>query len=165
MSVGMGFPLRSKDVYSAFLQGKEINRDVFVIPPAESKKAGIIWKLKKAAYGLSDAARNWYESVLDEMFRLGCQKSIYENALYYYKHNDVLQGLSVTHVDDFLDAGNEQFDRNILKKVRQSFIIGSEAESDFEYIGVNLEQTSNGVKLHQLPYCESVKLYDLPRER
>ena len=165
VAVGYGFTISSKDVYSAFLQGKTINRDVFLIPPDESKKPGTLWKLNKAAYGLSDAARNWYESVVEEMLRLGCGKSRYEKALYYYKQNSVIQGLSVTHVDDFLDAGNEKFKSNILKHVSQSFIIGSEAESEFEYIGVNLEQTDCGVKMDQLPYCRSVQSYEISGER
>ena len=165
VTVGMGFDMQSKDVQSAFLQGKEITRDVWVVPPAECMKEGILWKLKKAAYGLVDAARRWYESVMDEMLGLGCQKSIYEDALYFYKIDGELQGLSVTHVDDFLDAGNEKYKENILSNVKLSFIIGSEAESNFEYIGVNLEQTDSNVKLHQLPYCETVTMYELSNER
>ena len=165
MAVGLGFAVSSKDVYSAFLQGKSINRDVFLIPPDESKKPGVLWKLKKAAYGLSDAARSWYESVVEEMVRLGCGKSIYEKALYFYKQNGVLQGLSVTHVDDFLDAGNEKFKSDILKNVSKSFIIGSESDSEFEYIGVNLVQTEDSVKMDQLPYCRSVTSYEMSNER
>ena len=92
VTVGMGFELRSKDVQSAFLQGKEITRDVYVTPPAECIKAGMLWKLRKAAYGLVDAARSWYESVMIEMLKLGCRKSIYEDALYFYKINAELQG-------------------------------------------------------------------------
>ena len=49
VAVGCGFRVSSKDVYSAFLQGKAINRDVLLVPPAECKKPGIIWKLNKAA--------------------------------------------------------------------------------------------------------------------
>ena len=164
-AVSCGFIIRSKDVYSAFLQGKSINRDVFLEPPMELKKPGTLWKLRKAAYGLSDAARTWYESVVEEMLKLGCGKSIYENALYFYKDKSGLQGVSVTHVDDFLEAGTEKFNKNIVKNVNNSFIIGSKAEAEFEYVGVNLEQTKKGVNLDQLPYCKSVESYELNNER
>ena len=61
-------------------------------------------------------------SVMGEMLGLGYQKAMYEDALYFYKNNGELQGLRVTHKDDFLDAGNEKQNENILSKVKQSFI-------------------------------------------
>ena len=123
----------------------------------------MIWRLLKVAY--SDAARNWYESLMGEMLKLGCKRSIYENALFYYKYNSQLQGLSVTHVDDFLDAGNRKFKNDILKSIKNSFIIGSEAENDFEYVGVNLGKKKDGITLDQLIYCRSVEGYELSNER
>ena len=38
------------DVKSAFLQGTALNIDVCMEPPAELKKPGIVWKLKKTVY-------------------------------------------------------------------------------------------------------------------
>ena len=69
LAAAEGFKISTKDVRSAFLQGKRLERTVYVEPPCEMKKPFVIWKLKKAAYGLGDAARNWYESVLQEMTR------------------------------------------------------------------------------------------------
>ena len=62
----LGYKIKTKDVMSAFLQGKPITRDVYVIPPKEMRKPNMIWKLKKAVYGLVDAARSWYDSVNNE---------------------------------------------------------------------------------------------------
>ena len=53
------FKISTKDVRSAFLQGKYLDRTVYVEPPSELKKPFLIWKLKKAVYGLGDAARSW----------------------------------------------------------------------------------------------------------
>ena len=50
------------DIKAAFLQGKEIERDIYVKSLAEAKKEDI-WKLNKVAYGLCDASRQWYFSV------------------------------------------------------------------------------------------------------
>ena len=44
------------DIKAAFLQGKNIERDIYIKPPKEIKKDGIIWKLNKVAYGLCDAS-------------------------------------------------------------------------------------------------------------
>ena len=161
----LGYKIKTKDVMSAFLQGKPITRDVYVIPPKEMRKPNMIWKLKKAVYGLVDAARSWYESVVEEMVRLGCEKSKLEPALFFHKENSTLNGVSVSHVDDFLDAGNEKFEKEVIDNVVRTFMIGSKAEREFRYIGINLTQNDNGVKLDQSHYIESVSMYELPSDR
>ena len=66
--------IKTTDIKSAFLQGKEIRRDVYIKPPKESGVAkGIIWKLKHGLYGLKDGARQFYLSVKDELLKLGCK--------------------------------------------------------------------------------------------
>ena len=47
------------DVKAAFLQSKKLDRAVYVKPPKNLKKAGVIWQLEKPAYGLNDSPRNW----------------------------------------------------------------------------------------------------------
>ena len=54
--------IHSLDVKSAFLQGKPIERVVFLRPPPEAKAKGY-WKLLKWVYGLDDASRQWYHRV------------------------------------------------------------------------------------------------------
>ena len=54
------------DIKAAFLQGKEIERDIYVKPTAEAKKEGIIGKLNKVIYGLCDASQQWYFSVKEK---------------------------------------------------------------------------------------------------
>ena len=54
--------IASVDITGAFLQGEQLDREVFVKPPPDIVKdrPGYIWKLKKCLYGLSDASRNFY---------------------------------------------------------------------------------------------------------
>ena len=51
-----GWQLHSLDVKGAFLQGKEIDREVFLKPPKEAN-TNKLWLLVKCAYGLADAPR------------------------------------------------------------------------------------------------------------
>ena len=51
-----GWEARTMDVKTAYLQGENIRRDVFIKPPIEAKTHGL-WKLNKTIYGLKDAAR------------------------------------------------------------------------------------------------------------
>ena len=49
--------VKTTDIKSAFLQGKEHDRDIYIKPPTERKAPQhIIWKLKYGLYGLKDVA-------------------------------------------------------------------------------------------------------------
>ena len=65
-----GWEITSLDIKSAFLQGKEISRDLFVKPPKEAKTDNL-WKLLKTVYGLNDASRTWYLHVRDKFIICG----------------------------------------------------------------------------------------------
>ena len=53
--------VKTTDIKSAFLQGKELDREIFVKPPKESgTPKPKIWKLKHGLYGLKDGARQFY---------------------------------------------------------------------------------------------------------
>ena len=58
IAASKGWSSETIDIKAAFLQGKQIEREIFVMPPKEIKEDGIIWKLNKTAYGLEDASRN-----------------------------------------------------------------------------------------------------------
>ena len=47
--------LRTIDISAAFLQGREIDRTIYIQPPPEVAKEGIVWKLRKGLYGLKEA--------------------------------------------------------------------------------------------------------------
>ena len=38
---------------SVFSQGKPIERDVYIVPPLEADKDGIVWKLRTCVHGLN----------------------------------------------------------------------------------------------------------------
>ena len=56
----LDFVMCSTDITGAVLQGKDIDRDVFVKPPKDilEKNLGKLLKLKKSLYGLNDTSRN-----------------------------------------------------------------------------------------------------------
>ena len=163
IAASKGYTVCTKDVKSAFLQGKDINRTIYLEPPKEEKKPFVIWKLKKVAYGLVDAARNWYESILEEMIAIGCRKSIYENALFYYQDNDgCLQGMMTSHVDDFLQAGNSNFEEKVISNVKTKFAFGKEAEIDFRYVGINIKQESEYISIDQEHYIKAIQEVPMP---
>ena len=63
LAANYDWSISTVDVKAAFLQGRRINRDIYIKPPKEVRIEGKIWRLRKTAYGLVDAARNWFLSV------------------------------------------------------------------------------------------------------
>ena len=155
------YKINSIDIKAAFLQGKDIDRVIFIQPPKEclSDKA-MVWKLKKCVYGLVDASRNWFLSVKKELLQLSCVQSKLDPALFLWHYKGNLEGMFLMHVDDFLWAGSESFKNNVICHIRRKFHCGKEMDSSFRYIGLNIEQDDWKICLHQNDYIEELKQVD-----
>ena len=97
------------DIKTAFLQGKPLEREVYLRPPKEhyGGKPGKLWKLKKSVYGLGDAPRKWFESLTAHLTTTGAQWSPTDPAFLWWKHRDgALRGFMCLHADDLLWAGD-----------------------------------------------------------
>ena len=68
-----GLKLRSIDIRAVFLQVRELDRDVYLLPPKDIRKEGYIWRLKKPLYGLNDALRKLWLRVQELFAELGLQ--------------------------------------------------------------------------------------------
>ena len=133
--------MKTTDIKSAFLQGKRLERDVYLTPPKEAHvKENNIWKLKHCLYGLNDAARQFYHSIQEELIKLGCIKSSLDPALFFVVENKQLIGMLASHIDDFLHAGEIEFDQNIMDKMRTRFLAGKLEEGHFGYVGFEIIQ-------------------------
>ena len=102
--------VKTTDIRFAYLQGKELRRDVYIKPPKESETdEGVVWKLKHGLYGLKDGARQFYVSVKEKLLKW-CKISEMDPTMFYLHKGDNLSGIVWCHVDDFLHAGEEHFD-------------------------------------------------------
>ena len=156
--------LCSVDFKTAFLQGKEIERDVFIKPPAQAK-TNKIWKLKKTVYGLNDAPRSWYLKMEETILNLGCKISSLANGLYYFHSDYMLCGIMVSFVDDLMLGGNEEFGK-LIKELKRAFKVSHEHDMVFKYVGVNVVQAPNKtVKIDQNSYVESIESMPISFER
>ena len=156
VSANEDFSTVNLDATNAFLQGKEITREVFAEPPKEMKRPGILWKLKKSCYGLYDGSRNWFLAVKKELEKLGCKQVTGEEAL-FSKHNDEgLEGLVCLHVDDFICSGKEKFHSEVTEKIQGKFTFGKKEEGSFRFTGLDLKEKEEEIVMNQNHYCESI---------
>ncbi|MCG7877701.1 MAG: reverse transcriptase domain-containing protein, partial [Candidatus Thiodiazotropha endolucinida] len=148
---------KTTDIKSAFLQGRELRRDVYIKPPKESEtEIGVVWKLKHGLYGLKDGARQFYMSVKDELMRLGCKMSDLDPALFYLHKGGNLSGIICCHVDDFLHAGDGHLEQ-IMMDLRRRFVAGKIEEGNFNYIGFKVAQENGAIALDQSHYVTNIQ--------
>ena len=151
-----GWECKSMDVKSAFLQGYPLERDVFIKPPKEANTS-CIWRLKKAVYGLNEASRHFYEKVKDELTKIGFSCSKFDEAFFYHKTDNKLQGLTTVHVDNFLNGGDHVFQSRI-EQMKDIFSIGSETSTPMKFLGINLRQAEDGtITLNQEDYANDIE--------
>lgn len=151
-----GWDICTTDISSAFLQGSEMDRKVYVKPPREANQAGWLWLLNKCLYGLKDASRKWYLRVLGKLKELGFQVSKYDAGLFYLIKDGILIGIVALHVDDFLHAGNKHFNETVLPQLLGCFKVGKSENKEFMYTGFYLKQDQQGIRLDQNKYVRNV---------
>lgn len=148
--------VKTTDIKSAFLQGKELDREIYIRPPQESRTPNHkIWKLKHGLYGLKDGARQFYESVKEELLKLGFTQCKLDPAVFYIHQNKKLIGMICCHVDDFLHAGDQRFEK-LIDKLRERFSAGKMEEKTFKYIGFQIQQLSNKITLDHSNYINNM---------
>ena len=135
----------SMDVKTAFLQGKDIERDVFVKPPIEARQGAThLWRLKKAIYGLGDASRNLFDTIKNFFLEEGGQAHVLDEcAFVWLDKNDNALGIVIIHVDDIAYGGSKDF-LGIMQRLRERFLIGKEKEGDFVFLGMQVSTHTNG---------------------
>ena len=112
MASQYGWAVKSQDVIAAFLQAKELTREVHVQPPKDISTEGRIWKLIKPMHGLDEARYLWYETLKDFLIELGCEQLMNDPAVFYYRTLD-LEGMLTVHIDDLFSTGSNTFEEKI----------------------------------------------------
>ena len=147
------------DISAAFLQGGLLEREVFLRPPSDVCSTDKVWRLRKCIYGLNDAPRYWYRKVKEVLLKLGGVVSTYDNALYLWYDaldGNHLMGVLVSHVDDFAFCGSVKFHDTVIDELKTTFYISVHETGSFKYLGLSVNQDSDGVSIHQDSYVSSI---------
>ena len=165
LAVTKQWEIKTTDISSAFLQGDQMDRDVFIKPPKEVGTKNKLWKLNKCLYGLKDASRKWYLRVLGKLKELDFKKCAHDKGLFYVFKDGILIGMVALHVDDFLHAGDKYFSEIIMPQVLSAFKVGKAESREFMYTGFYLKQQQDGISFDQQKYVDNVKIPDIDVKR
>ena len=135
------------DISTAFLQGRQITRDVFLRPPPEIGEPGMVMKLNKSVYGLVHAPLQWYEALDEGIVAISGVRLPYDNCAWmWYADDSSLLAMLCAHVDDLYCSADPSFEESLLVKLQVLFPVGKEKRKDFIYCGlqVSTELDDNG---------------------
>ena len=152
------FSVKGADIKSAYLQGQELKRTIFVKPPPEANAEGKLWRLKKAAYGVLDGGRLFYLRLVEELTKLGLHKVHSDGALFTYVRDGVFHGLVASVVDDLIIAGDGKFEEEVEAKLKEIFVFSKIEKGSFKYCGCNIKVDENGeIELDQNDYIDKLE--------
>ena len=157
LAANYGWSISTVDFKTAFLQGRPINKDIYIKPPREVSIEGKILRLCKTAYGLVNAARNWFLSVKEELLKLGCKQSHLDKAVFRWYYQEKLEGVILLHVDDFVLTGSNLFNEHVEKELIKKFKIGRRKSSDFRYVGLKIKKEETGISVNRDLYAEEIE--------
>ena len=153
------FKVCSVDITGAFLQADKIDREVFIRPPTDIKKAnpGILWKLNKPIYGLDDSSRKFYLKVKKLFLKHGMEVMPADNAYFYLRKDGRLVGQVAIHVDDFFIGGEDTFNDWFLKMVADNLEISKVEHGAFRFTGVDIKQEKDKIIVSMNDYVDSLE--------
>lgn len=165
---------RTVDVRTAFLQGMPLDRPeaVYVQPPPHARvPAGMVWRLRKCAYGLTDAPRRWYDSVLRLMMSLSLTRSTLDHGLFTAHTGGRLGLVAAVHVDDFLFGGTPEWVSRFEGALRAAFAAGPTKVGNLTFTGLNVRsdvEDETGrltLRADQHAYVESIDEINIRPDR
>ncbi|KAL5017698.1 hypothetical protein ScPMuIL_005226, partial [Solemya velum] len=76
-----------------------------------------------------------------------------------------LKGVLVSHIDDFLHAGDAGFDDQVMSGLRKRVLAGKLKMENFSYVGFRIRQEADGIQLDQSDYVRGITTERLPPDR
>merc|ERR1712115_147238 len=156
LSANFNFKIVSMDIRAAFLQAKTLDREVFVRPPKDQEKEGVIRKLLKPLYGLDNASRKFYLKVRETLKKLKLNTLPGDDAVYYQHKNGKLIGMILSHVDDFTIAGTREFVNRIVKGIKRKFTVSKVEENNFRFTRLDVKTNHENIEISMEDYANSI---------
>ena len=109
--------------------------------------------------------REWYNAVYEEFIKLGAVRSKLDNAMFMWYEGDEIIGHLCTHVDDFNFAGTKEWEEQVMGAIRSKFKISTENERAYMYLGLNINQSDEGISMDQKHYINKLQEVAVKRGR
>ena len=123
LAVAHGWHILAGDVSTAFLHAL-LTDEVFVIPPVEYyPNGGVLWKLRKAMYGLKQSPRMWQQHFASVAASLGFERLKSDSNLYFHPERRCYM---LCYVDDLLIFGDKKTTEFLFSELQKQLRLRSE---------------------------------------
>ena len=126
-------------------------------PPPEFRKSGVVWKLKKGMYGLTEGARLWYDELSKALEAAGGRKLTGDPACFLFHQNGKFIGFGMVHVDDIILSGTPEFMKMMGDTLKAKFRISKNQYKKFSYIVMALRCEAGDIFMNQNQYIEELE--------
>ena len=143
VALAMKLGVAIADIKQAYLNADLLSiTSVFLKPPPGYGTPGILWKLRKAVYGLSDAGTAWYECISNRLLSLGWTKMVEDPCLYRRSKQ-----LAALYVDDLLTAAATDDEAlACIKELGYKLGKGRPLENEDDFAGVQISISGKTLK-------------------
>jgi len=141
MAVCNNWDIYNDDVKTAYLQGEDMQRKIFITPPREMNLPNTAWLLNKALYGLRDAGRHWWTKLAKSLHKMGLSQSSIDPCVFSKHEGKKLVGLVVIHVDDIIYTGTPKFCKDMHANLKKTFIMSHSEKNHFIYNGIEIKSS------------------------
>ncbi len=113
----------------------DVKTNIFIRPPPPFSKQNVVWKLKKAPFGLKQSC--WFKKLIQILEQINFKSTLGEQSLFIRKNNK--KAYIIVHYNNFLIAAeNNEECENIIKEIEKLKIkIKIKHTSITKFMGVN----------------------------
>ena len=83
----------------------------------------------------------------------------------WHSADGLLEGMLVSHVDDFVYCGTEKWHKDVMDRLYTIFKISNHSQGSFKYTGLNVVQTNSSVVVNQYDYIASLVPIEINSDR
>ena len=80
-----------------------------------------------------------------------------DDAFYYENKNGKLMGLNLSHVNDFMIAGEDEFVERIVKGIERKFTVSKVEKDEFRFTGLEVKAANRKIEVLMKDYANSVE--------
>jgi hypothetical protein len=148
-----GWYMTAVDVKTAFLYG-EIKEEIYMEQPEGFKRGTKVYRLRKAIYGLKQAARAWWSQLEKSVKTMGFNRLMADTGIFVYRSRKGLV-IMIAYVDDIIFFG----DKAIADEKKREFMKKWECRDlgmPTEFLSMRIKTKDGRIYLDQVEYLDKV---------
>ena len=148
LAVARGWHVTLADISTAFLHAL-MEGDAWVLPPVEYyPDGGVVWKLKRALYGLKNAPKLWQQHLAATLESQGFRRMKSDPNLYYSASRKVY---ILCYVDDLMIFGDKKAVAEVVESLQKELLLRVTGElsegQEATFLGRRMRRTSTSVEM------------------